>query len=436
MNFVLDQLKLNDNITLAGMPMGIPLEDWGQEGYRPMMAFGLGANSSILNALKASGNIVSRTWSMFHGWTGASTKSQVDGTFVFGGYDRAKVSGRGYTTPMSDRGSCESRLLVTIGDIVLNFPNGTTASLFRTDSESVSACISPDFPVLMTIPQDPYFAKFQALTETGLSNRTFGGAYYSMLYSEGDEPYNGDLTIKIQSGPSIRIPNHQLVVPDRYVDSETGEWKANASSPNLIMNPIQDVNADDLIKLGKQFLSSAYIMANHDTEEFTIWTSNPTEAVDLVAIDETGEEVTDFCDTQASALPSPSYPPTPSADPTDVPEASEGLPIGIIVGASVGGAVLIIIGVVAFLFVRRRRRRRNLATGNGSQQPRDMMDGTGTDPRQNNSYAEATEPSVVSELPIHSYPKDGYHKPELPGTVQYPYIYDKTQGTQRYELHG
>lgn len=436
MDFISDGLKLNDNVTLSNLPMGIPLQDWRQEGYHPMMAIGLGTNSSVLNALKSGKEVLSRTWSMFHGWTGASSRTQHDGTFVFGGYDRAKVSGRGYSMSMTNHDNCGSQLMVTIGDILLNFPNGTTASLFETNTRSFSACITPDYPVLMTIPLEPYFRKFQSLTETDIVARTGGLAYYSMLY-DGDEPYRGDLTIQLQSGPAIRIPNHQLIVPDRHIDEDTAEWTANMSAPNLILNPVQDVNRDDMPILGRQFLSSAYIMVNQDAGEFTLWSGNPTNAVDLVAVDENGQEVTDFCNDGDSPSPSQSTTSPPASSVTgsesEESEGDDGPPIGLIAGVAAGGAVLIIaIAALVFLFCRRRRRRQRAALDQGPGPAQDQQYDTA-------AYGLATR--SPSELPQNHYPKDGYYKPELHGTTPSPSpsnlnVHNKHPQERHFELAG
>jgi hypothetical protein len=67
MDFVTDTVTLNPNVSLSQLDMGIPLADWGEQGYYPIMAIGLGQNSSILNALTSTKTIISRTWSMFYG---------------------------------------------------------------------------------------------------------------------------------------------------------------------------------------------------------------------------------------------------------------------------------------------------------------------------------------------------------------------------------
>ncbi|RAL58481.1 hypothetical protein DID88_005185 [Monilinia fructigena] len=58
--------------------------------------------------------------------------------------------------------------------------------------------------------------------------------------------YAGDLTIELDSGISVRIPNDQLVVPNLSIDHTTGAMIANASEPELVLNAIQAVNANDL----------------------------------------------------------------------------------------------------------------------------------------------------------------------------------------------
>lgn len=411
MNFVTDAMVLNNNISLSPLDMGIPLADWGEQGYYPMMAIGLGQNSTILNALNSTQKIISRTWSMFYGWTGDDSQSQLDGTFVFGGYDRAKVTGQGYTIATTENAACDSQLMVTIEDMILNFPNGTTASLFTKPSESIAACILPDYPVLMTIPLDPYFNTFQTLTNSSITERSSGLAYYSMLYGEGGQPYEGDLTFNIQSGPSIRIPNNQLIVSERSIDSNNGALQANSSARNLVLNPVQSINANDLPKLGRQFLSSAYIMVNQDAREFTLWQSNPTNAVDLVAVDKGGTEVTDFCG-DAATTPSPT--PETTTRPSSSGSKRAALSTGAIAGIAIGAVTVIaIIAVAAFIFYRRRRETAAPTEASAVRQwlPKDIPADSYPDPS-----AGATPVTHYSELPNQAHPHSEYFKPELHGT--------------------
>ena len=132
MDYITDNVTLNANTTLKDFPLGIAQNDWGAQGYFPQVALGLGPNSTVLNALKSSGRIASRSWGMFWGRTGGTSTTKLDGNFVFGGYDRAKVQGKNYTKALNEqKSSCSTQLTVTITDMVLNFPNGTDASLFK-----------------------------------------------------------------------------------------------------------------------------------------------------------------------------------------------------------------------------------------------------------------------------------------------------------------
>jgi hypothetical protein len=170
-----DSLHLNDNVTLAGFPMGVALSDWGEQAYTPMMGIGLGTNSTLLNFLVSTGQIASRSWSYFWGRTTvpggkSSTSQQLDGSVVFGGYDRAKVTGTKYTQPMtSTEPDCPSQLVVSIADIVLNFANGSDASIFpASSSTAVAACLTPALSTLMWMPLDPYFNNMMNLTSNNI----------------------------------------------------------------------------------------------------------------------------------------------------------------------------------------------------------------------------------------------------------------------------
>ncbi|KAK3686231.1 aspartic peptidase domain-containing protein [Podospora appendiculata] len=348
MNFVADTLKVNENVSLVGFPLGIALNNWGEQGYHPQMAVGMGPNSTFLSALQRSGKIATRVWGMFWGRQGANSNAQLVGSMVFGGYDKAKVTGQPFTqTLSSDRSSCATGMLVTITDLVLNFPNGTNASLFPSArSTSISACIVPDYPVLMTMPFNPFFSNFINHTNATFGGgRSFGLNFFSVRYDDSkDTPYRGDLTVKLQSGLAVRIPNDQLVIPDTYSDPQTGRWVVNATDPTLIINSIQDVNANDLTQLGRQFLSAAYLMVDEERSQFSLWVANPTAREDLVALDSEGGEADSPC-------------PAPSVSPGDhgPVASSNGVSPGAIAGITVG---VLAVGAVAAVWAVWRRRQK------------------------------------------------------------------------------
>ncbi|KAB8291748.1 hypothetical protein EYC80_006543 [Monilinia laxa] len=377
LNMVSENITLSSNVSILEFPIGIAKADWGEQGYYPQMAIGLGTNSTILNTLYSSGQIASRTWSMFWGRTGATAATQLDGGFVFGGYDRAKVTGTNYTRSLTySRTACFSGMLVTITDMVLNFPNGTDASMFAgIESDAIQACIEPSYPVLLTVPTDPYFINFEVLTDQGLSGRSFGTYYYGMLYGNGPDdskPYAGDLTIELDSGISVRIPNDQLVVPNLSIDHASGAMVANASEPELVLNAIQAVNANDLPQLGRQFLTAAYLMLNQDAKTFTLWQANPTENEDLVSIDGRNNAIDDFCTSPSTPnnnsangnlanTSSATSSSTPTSNLTADNQKPGVLSTGVIAGVAIASvAVIASIGGIIIWYTSQRRRKHSI----------------------------------------------------------------------------
>jgi hypothetical protein len=194
MEYVSDTLKLSDDVSLEGFTMGVALNDLDTQGYYPTMTFGVGTASTLLNTLKSSGKIASRTFSFFAGRFGAVAAAQSDGGMVFGGYDKAKVTGQKYTYPLTRGTGCGTDMVVVISDIQLNFPNGTNASLFEgSQSESITACLKPSLPVFMNIPLKPYFERWLAMTDKNVDiftlQRSTGINFWNMRYPAGITPY-------------------------------------------------------------------------------------------------------------------------------------------------------------------------------------------------------------------------------------------------------
>ncbi len=99
----------------------------------------------------------------------------------------------------------------------------------------------------------------------------------------------------LTSGLSVRMPNDQLVVPDVTINNQSGAFVVNTTQPDLVLNSIQAVNANDLTILGRNFLSAVYLMVNQDAGLFAMWKANPTSDLDLVAVDTAGNEINTFC---------------------------------------------------------------------------------------------------------------------------------------------
>lgn len=157
--------------------------DWGLQAYDPLNIIGMSAGSLFLNTLYQAGKIASRSFGYFWGLDGASARDQMDGSFVVGGYDRAKTIGSPYTGTISSQPNCPSGLLVTIRDIVLNFRNGTDQSIFPSDNGGTAllACVYPELPVLMDMPRTPQFSNLLASTGMIEFSRSRGIQWWNVI---------------------------------------------------------------------------------------------------------------------------------------------------------------------------------------------------------------------------------------------------------------
>lgn len=58
----------------------------------------------------------------------------------------------------------------------------------------------------------------------------------------------------------------------------------NTSVHELMINPLFDVNANDMPKLGMTFLQAAYLFVNYDTDKLTLWQAQITQKQNLVSV--------------------------------------------------------------------------------------------------------------------------------------------------------
>ncbi|KAL1621771.1 hypothetical protein SLS54_005294 [Diplodia seriata] len=374
-NWMTENFTITSNTTLSHFPIGNPRVPLSDSNYRPQAVFGLDAGSTLLNALKNGGHIGARVWSMFWGLTGATASTKMDGSFIFGGYDAAKVSGKPYNYSIGSDSDSTCKYMITIEDMILNFPNGSTSSLFDgVQSQLMQACIDTSFPNLMTLPYNPYFFNFESMSGMVCSDRSLGVNYYGILCDADDRLYAGDLTIKLQSGLEVKITNDQLLAPNVAI-ADDGSLVEDNSVKELIINSIQDVNAKDLPYIGRQFFSAAYMMTNLESNTFTLWAANPTTDEEITALDENGEPGTSVCSQNVDAN-STTNTTTPSSSSTVVAntpsgtsaaasdESGSGSNAGLSTAAIAGVVIGVVAGVVAagallFFVVFRNRRRQN-----------------------------------------------------------------------------
>jgi hypothetical protein len=201
----------------------------------------------------------------------------------------------------------------------------------------------------------------------------------------GTSSYDGGLTFDFGSGFRISIPNNQLVVPDR-IYNDKGELWANSSANVLRINALTDVTATAFPALGRYFFQQAYIMANHETRQFTIWQLNPTSIQDLVVVNDKNKVVSQdtYCANRTiateTASPSASSPTnTNEAKNEDSAESGTTKPLlgtGAIAGIAVGGVALVIIAIAAIwgLCYRRKRAAQRLLQEQQMREPFPISD--------------------------------------------------------------
>lgn len=114
--------------------------------------------------------------------------------------------------------------------------------------------------------------------------------------------YSGDLTFTFQNELQIRIPNHQLVLPDITIDT-SGNTNYNYSVREIMLNSDQQINANDMPFLGATFLTSAYLSVNHDYGSFSLWQANPTTDEKLIGIGPNGNGCQETANATSSTSP-------------------------------------------------------------------------------------------------------------------------------------
>lgn len=404
-----DLLQLDNNVSLGDFPIGRATNssNWGLQAYDPLNIIGMSSGSLFLDTLYQTGKISSRSFGYFWGLEGTSPRDQLDGSFVIGGYDKAKTIGTAYTGTISVQANCPTGMIVTIRDILLNFRNGTDKSIFPSDNGGTAllACVYPELPSLMDMPRTPHFSNLLAATELVEGKRSTGIHWWNGLVSaKNDQLYDGDMTIQFEGGLKIAVPNRLLIVPEtKIVDS--GDIVANSSSQVILINSLQDVNSKSMPRLGRDFLSLAYLQSNQDSGQFSIWQVNPTPNEDLVAVDEKNALVQggQACPTGAAT--------PPSSQPTSQPQQG-GENKEILSTAAIAGIVVGAVAVLAFLggliwFLLRKKKTRAAAAAAAATAEADAQRKAARD------LAEENKPSTAADY----YPSQGiphYIPQELP----------------------
>jgi hypothetical protein len=149
--------------------------------YLPQHVLGFGPNSTILKVLRDAGTIGSTTFSYFWGQTGATSNANMNGTLVLGGYDKAKTIGNGLQLPLKQISGCQTGAVVTLNQITLGFPNGSTHDIVNSPFET---CIEPNWPTMFNLrggDASP-FEEFESFTGTTWARRSAGVNFWGTIY--------------------------------------------------------------------------------------------------------------------------------------------------------------------------------------------------------------------------------------------------------------
>jgi len=140
-----DILTVNTSFSIADYPIGLP-----QNNNLTTSLLGMGVDSTLLATLYRQGSIASKSYSLFWGETGIETNNQMDGAVVLGGYDGAKATGENHTMNLDLGSACNTGMVVSVTNMELVFPNGTSASIFTggEKGQSTNYCVQTDFPMI------------------------------------------------------------------------------------------------------------------------------------------------------------------------------------------------------------------------------------------------------------------------------------------------
>jgi hypothetical protein len=156
------------------------------------------------------------------------------------------------------------------------------------------------------------------------------------------------LSISINNAITVTIPNKQLIFDEPYIASN-GLIKRNPDWKDIPVVRYTDLS-QNMPRLGGMFFSAAYLMVNHDRNEFSIAAAKETPDVQhLMGIDSANSCVAAVGGGATTTSDAPKTSP-------DTPASSDGISgraiAGIVVGVVAGIAI---IASIAFLIWRHRR---------------------------------------------------------------------------------
>ena len=162
--------------------------------------------------------------------------------------------------------------------------------------------------------------------------------------------------MSIYPNSEITILNNQLVIPDYHVNPQGATYINNTNNRSILLLSLQDVNKIDILRFGKPFLSSAYLVMDNHHRQFSFWQGRAMTDANLVAVRPTTCSPTSPTST---ATPTPAPPVVPAIIPS--PAGCTVVPKDTITDGAVGGLAIIGLCFVAFYVLARRRQQHSQA---------------------------------------------------------------------------
>ncbi|KAJ4313492.1 hypothetical protein N0V94_006930 [Neodidymelliopsis sp. IMI 364377] len=260
----------------------------------PQAELGVGVNSSFINALQNAGSISSGSYSLF--WGDEWSDRPCDGSVTFGGYDRSllEISHSGNVTKKLTRiepERCPEGMIVKLMDLSLTGEDGTVLSIFDGLS-ALSACVVPSMRNIMALPKQYGDRIINGMGGKRLDNGTNG--YFNGLLTNTvvitpeSATFKGNLSVTMEDVLMINFTTRQLFLQDPYIDSNgvVQRESSRVNVPIVVMYP----DSDEMPRLGGMFFNPAYLMVNHDKDEFAIASvRTPKVKPAIVGIDSTND---------------------------------------------------------------------------------------------------------------------------------------------------
>ncbi|KAI8936998.1 hypothetical protein NX059_006222 [Plenodomus lindquistii] len=339
----------DETIKLSQLSFGI--RTGSSHPYVNQGELGLGVGSTLLSTLASEKNIASKTYSFYWGIDSTISDSPRNGSLTLGGYDAALIGDSPNTTTTFTRnnGKCREGMIVELTGIDLHSVTGTTQRVL--ESERLEACVVPTLSSILMLPYQ-YWDKIHdmlGIEQTPLNNGSSGELFYGVASVKPSTAiFKGNLSISLNNELTVDIPDELFIFDEPYT-ARNGQIRRNPDWKNIPVATYLDLDSN-MPRLGGMFLSSAYLMVNHDKDEFTIApVQSPPVAQNLMGID-TGNGCVAAVKSGALSVPDPSAtkPSNTKAKSTSV--LSAGVIAGIVVGVLL--FICLLVGIMVFLWRR------------------------------------------------------------------------------------